>query len=940
MRGGGSTRFFSLHWKGLLALSLLLIGLSATFAVLNYVHLKSQFRTQQDIRLSTLRSQFKGMIERSTDRLERLGLVLAALGDFEQLSTKGGKAEFGKQQSRYASMRYELDVERMGFFTPEGESLWQWSPTVIPDLSHERQQAALKDVRENERPVSVFGCEPVCTLHVFVPVLQNRRNHGIIQLSQRIADLVIDFRALTNTDLAILVPAEPTAPAELKHWQLRTAALSSAQTLTELMQHLDERFRGPRALSKQSWLSWQGKDYSLHAIPLAELTGGGEGVLLFIADVSVEAAEVRRGIQEGLWVTGAALVVAELLLLLLVRLPLLHLKRLAEALPLLAQGGYGDTRRRLNQHAPSARLRDEIDILTEASVRLSYQLEQTHHALTAERDFVQGLFDTAQVLILTQTGAGHVDTVNEFTAQLMGLSTGELSGKRFVDLIEVDHQDAELRQQLETLVDHLQRRLEHESVLLCADGRMRHVVWVHTRLRQEHADGVAVLSVGLDVTDRIEAESRMRWLASHDSLTGLVNRARFREEVEQSFLLAQRGSHSALLLFDLDHFKDINDSSGHPAGDALLTLFADQLRTCSRKTDVLARLGGDEFAVLLRESDRVGAERYAEHITRQLDGMPFHFEGRSYRVSASIGIALIPQHGNSVEEIMANVDIAMYQAKRTGRCRWHIFSYSEGERSETEQRVYWRSVITKCLAEVGGAILHFQPVVRAVSGDVVYHEALIRLRLDDGRIAFPGEFLDAAMRSQLMYAIDSFVTAEALRILKNDQSARLSVNLSAAALDDPRWAQGFKDAVRDGELDPSRVHFEITETAAIADLKAAQKIMDDLNHIGFAFALDDFGAGFASFFYLKHLPIKYVKIDRSFISKLATDKGDRAFVTALTALAHGYDQKVIAEGVEDGETLALLRDLGVDFLQGYFIGRPGPARLETAAGEHALAFEF
>lgn len=921
--------FFSLHWKGLLTLSLLLIGLSLTFAVLNYLHLERQFRTQQDVRLRTARSQFKGMINRSSDRLEHLGLVLASLSDFEQLLVNRNDAEFSKkQQARFANIRYELDVEHIEFFTPAGDSLWLWSSTALPALLKEREQAALSRVRETEHPLSIFVCQPTCALHVFVPVLQDGRNIGIIKLGQRIADLVIDFGAITNIDLAILVPDHRLSAIDLSHWQLRIAALSNAQKLSSLMKRLDEQYPDPSSIGERSWLSYRGEHYSVHGYPLGDLIEGGEGKLFFIADVGIEVAEVNRGIQEGIWVAASALIIAELFLLVLVRLPLLHLKQLAEALPLLAQGRYSETRQRLGKHSNPGRWRDEIDILTETSNRLSYQLEEAHNALIAERDFIQGLFDTAQVFILTQTGEGQIDTVNEFTAQRIGITTDELSGKRFIDLIESDDQKMELREQLKPLFDHLERRFEHESLLVCVDGSKRNVVWVHTRLRQEHTDSVAILSVGLDVTDRIEAESRMRWLANHDPLTGLMNRARFQEEMERGFLLANRDIPSALLLFDLDHFKDINDSSGHAAGDALLTLFGNELRERARKSDVIARLGGDEFAVLMTESDKLGAETFAENITRQLDGMVFQFNGQSYRISASIGIALIPQHGNSVAELMVNADVAMYQAKKTGRCRWHLFSYSEGEHSEVGQRVFWRSAITKSLSEEGGALLHFQPVAHALTGEIVYHEALIRLKLQDGRIAFPGEFLESAMRSQLMYAIDSFVTKEAFRILMQNKEVRLSVNLSAAALEDSSWTQPFKEAVSRGLLDSSRLHFEITETAAIADLDAAKGIMDELMLLGFDFALDDFGVGFASFFYLKHLPIKYVKIDRSFVSKLATDKGDRAFVTALTALAHGYDQKVIAEGVEDRETLVLLRNLGVDFLQGYLIGRPGPELID------------
>jgi diguanylate cyclase (GGDEF)-like protein len=517
-------------------------------------------------------------------------------------------------------------------------------------------------------------------------------------------------------------------------------------------------------------------------------------------------------------------------------------------------------------------------------------------------------------------------------AQLVGRGSDDLRDIRFIDLIEpLDSNDESLKH-LEQLFSNPLHRLEHEAALTCHDGTTRHIVWVHTRLGREHHNGVAILSVGLDATDRIQAESRIRWLANHDPLTGLANRLRFREELERSFAEASRsGVPTALLLFDLDHFKDVNDTSGHAAGDALLCLLANELRARARKSDILARLGGDEFAVLMTGANREGAEGFASALNQRLTERLFHFGDRSHRISASIGIALIPEHGKDVEEVMANADAAMYQAKKNGRGQWHLFSPLEEERAIVGNRAYWRSVIAQSLAE-NRLFFHYQPIIHVPTGQIAYHEALLRVRLEDGRLALPGEYMEVILRSDLMHAIDSFVTEEALRVLANNESMRLSINLSAAALNDASWVQPLREAVRIGVLAPSRLLFEITETAAIADLDTAKELMDELSGLGFGFALDDFGTGFASYHYLKQLPIKHVKIDRSFVSKLANDEGDRVFVTALTTLAHGYRQQVVAEGVEDAATLAVLKDLGVDMAQGFFIGHPGAYPDEKGLG--------
>lgn len=920
-----SQHFFSLHRKGLLSLSFLLFLLSAAFGTLNYWHLKEQFQAQQAATYAALQVQFKGLIDRSASRLQRLGVVLSSFGRLDALVNAKDKTDYATALKQlFASVRYELDVEGIELFDREGESIWNWSPGAVSALPEQRLRETLQRVRDTEQPHAILACQLVCGLHVFVPVLSGGQSVGIVALSQMITDLVLDFSTGTGTNIAILVPPTETTANTLLPWRLRTAALSNAQQVRPLLQRLAERYPTPTVIDQGVWLSWEKKDYTVYTFPLSEIMAGETGHILFIADVSATTAALYRANRDGLLLMGFSLLFAEAILVLLLRGPLRRIKRLASTLPLLAHGGYREACERLSNQGRHSGFSDEVDILYETSVELAYQIEEQQYALAAERDFIQGLLDSAQVLILTQTRDGKIHAINDLMSQLLGHSSENLRDVRFVDLIEPDAGSDDLKKPLENLFSNQIHRLEHEAALLCLDGSKRHIVWVHTRLGQEHNNGVAVLSVGLDVTDRNQAESRIRWLANHDPLTGLDNRLRFREELERCFAEAERsGNLTALLLFDLDHFKDINDSSGHAAGDALLCMLANELRARTRKYDIIARLGGDEFAVLMPATDRSGAESFARDLNQRLTERLFHFGERSYHISTSIGIALMPEHGKNVEELMANADAAMYQAKRDGRGRWHVFSPSGEERMLIDKRAHWRSVIAQSIAEKQ-LFFHYQPVVHAATGRIDYHEALLRLRLEGGRLVLPGEYMDVISRSDLMNAIDCFVTQKALSVLMANKDARLSVNLSAAALNEPSWAVPLKKAVRSGVLDPDRLLFEITETAAIADIDGAKLIMEELSQIGFGFALDDFGTGFASFYYLKQLPIKHVKIDRSFVSKLASNEDDRVFVTALTTLAHGYRQKVVAEGVEDAATLTLLQDLGVDLAQGFFISYPGP----------------
>jgi diguanylate cyclase (GGDEF)-like protein/PAS domain S-box-containing protein len=919
-----TNRFWTLRRKGFVLLSLLLLTLGVTFGALNYWNLSTQFKTQQTVRNAALRTEFKELIERSADRLQRLGVVFSSLGRLDRFITAPNENQAAVRLQRFfSSVRYELDVERIELFDGEGRSVLSWSSSMANPVPEGQLRDVLSRVLEAEQPLAILTCQPGCSLHAFIPLLSEGRNVGVLSLSQMITDLVLDFSAGAGTAVAILVASPGTGEKVLEGWGLRVAALSNPQQLESFLRHLARKYPAPDAIATDRWLDWNGKKFAVYASPLNEILKGGEmGYLLFIVDTSASAAALAQANRDTLVVVTLSLGIAEVLLLILLHAPLRRIQHLATTLPLLAHGNYHKVNERLKTLSRLAEWKDEIDILYATSIRLAHQIEEHQNTLAAERDFIQGLLDNAQVLILTQTCDGRIRTVNELTSQILGRPAETLKNTRFIELIEIDSDASDVARNLEKLFSNALNRLEHESVLTCSDGSKRYIVWVHTRLGLEHENGTAVLSIGLDATERMEAESRIRWLANHDSLTGLHNRLWFKDELERSFAEAERnGIPAALLLFDLDHFKDVNDSSGHAAGDALLCLLANELQTRARKSDALARLGGDEFAVLMTGTDRLGAEFFAQDLNQRLTEKPFRFGERSYRISASIGIALIPEHGRNVEELMANADAAMYQAKKAGRGRWHLFSHSGGERAEITHRAYWRNVIAQSLDQ-NRLFFHYQPVVDLVTGRVAYHEALLRLSLEDGRIVLPGEYMDVVLRSDLMSAIDSYVTREAIKVLGRDRSARLSINLSAAALTDPGWAEPLKQAVRDGRLAPERLLLEITETAAIADLEAARQVMDELTEIGFGFAMDDFGAGFASFHYLRHLPIKHVKIDRSFISRLAYDEDDKVFVSALTTLAHGYRQKIVAEGVENEKTLIQLNELGVDLVQGFYIGRP------------------
>jgi diguanylate cyclase (GGDEF)-like protein/PAS domain S-box-containing protein len=679
---GHKPRFASLHRKWLASLSLLLLSLGTAFGALNYWYLEVQVKAQYAQSQAAWSAELKGLINHSVDRLQRLSIVIASLGDLsERLKTPGGMIQSAELEQKFSSVRFELDVERIIIFDKQGVIRWNWAPDSSNAVSMQSMMDAIDHAKKNEQPEAALDCQAQCGLNTIMPLLADGEHIGFIGMSQRITDLVMEFSTATDVDVGILIPTsiEKTDQA-FPGWGLYTAALTHAAVLKPFIGDLSERFASPEDIPADVWLPWKDSFYVFNAVPLKHIISGANGYLVFISDVTEVTAALKKTNRNSLMLTVGSLLLAEVFLFLLLRSPLQRLSHLAKTLPLVARGDYQEAYQAFDSLGRFPKKRDEIDMLYETSIDLTHQIEESQLALAADRDFIQGILDSVQVMILTQTRGGKLNMVNRYMSRLLGHSPEYLKKNLFVDLLEDDEGKERYQNNQINLFSSSLHRLEHEGSIIDANGELRHIIWIHTFLGGTHQNDAVVLSVGMDATDRIVAENRSRWLAHHDPLTGLANRLRFHEELERSFADSVRsGNTSALLLLDLDYFKRINDTSGHAAGDALLVILANELRARARKSDLIARLGGDEFAVLMPTTGRAGAEAFATALNERLAERKFQFGNIEYRISASIGIALLPQHGKDVEELMVNVDMAMYEAKKEGKGRWSL--YSPGQES-------------------------------------------------------------------------------------------------------------------------------------------------------------------------------------------------------------------------------------------------------------------
>lgn len=500
---------------------------------------------------------------------------------------------------------------------------------------------------------------------------------------------------------------------------------------------------------------------------------------------------------------------------------------------------------------------------------------------------------------------------------LTGRTTDEVMQHSANVLSRADHFSRHILQVLTT------HEVSETFEIILADGRV--LTQISYPVHDTDGRFIGRLWIYEDVTRERQTAEQLIYMAERDSLTGLFNRHRFQMELGR--MLAEtdrRRSQGALLFFDLDEFKYINDNFGHRAGDAMLIRVAAEVGALVRRNEIFARLGGDEFAVLLPDADEPEATQLAERIIRAVSQIPFRFEQQNLRLTTSLGVALYPQHGSDAEELVARADAAMYQAKDSGKNAWRVYRPESDVSREMLGRLSWQERIRNAI-EKNLLRLHFQGVYHAADGALSHLEVLVRMldETDPERIILPGHFIGYAEKSGKIRDIDRWVIAESVRLLaRSPNMPPLAVNISGRSFDDPTLPQYIAERLNEHHVPPSRLLVELTETSAVSDLHDAQRFIEALRQTGCLVCLDDFGTGFSSFAYLKHLRADVLKIDGLFIRDLPNDRDNQVFVKSIVDVARGMRKATIAEFVEDAETLEMLRQFGVDMVQGYHLDMP------------------
>ncbi len=449
-------------------------------------------------------------------------------------------------------------------------------------------------------------------------------------------------------------------------------------------------------------------------------------------------------------------------------------------------------------------------------------------------------------------------------------------------------------------------------------------------LREESGRPQELVGSWLDNTESHLLSEQLSYQASHDVLTGLPNRLAFEQRLNHMIKSAERCRiDHALCYLDLDQFKVINDTCGHIAGDTLLRQIGKILQSCIRRNDLLARLGGDEFGLLMENCTIENANHVAESLCQAVNEFRFCWLERSFQVGVSVGVVLIHEGCNNLEDVLSMADRACYAAKDAGRNRVHAYKHDDMEFVQRRGEMEWVSCINSAFEE-NRFCLAYQPIVRITNperGGQRHYELLLRLRNKLGQLVMPGEFLPAAERYHLAWRLDHWVVQHAFDWLlqhpKHLSALRLcSINLSGHSLGDERLLGMLEGQLRENRELAGKICFEITETAAIANIKNAVRFIDILRGLSVRFALDDFGSGLSSFAYLKQLPVDFLKIDGAFVRGIAKDPVSLAMVRSINDIGQVMGMETIAEFVDDRETLDTLRNIGVNYAQGYWISKP------------------
>ena len=641
------SRILSLKWKAMMLTSAVLIVITAAYSVLSYLNLISQFRQQREFIYHRQEQEINGLISQSLLQLSHLAGTVQNLKDMAPALLGSDRGTLHSAFDRHwIQLQLEFGLDFARFYNTENQLLAAWGQSGLPDEPQTPTPESVEAANQYERPVTGVDCGQHCVLYAVSPLLVDGQHIGALLIASPLTDIVLGFKNLSETDVGLIITTgqENVTTVDDKRrliaWQAEVWALTNSEQNLKLLRLATVQHPDLNDLKGGVTIDFDGRNYEVTLNTIEDFAEDARGKFVVITDITDPLSNIRTATRNDLLLGVLGLAASVLLLFALLRKPMSRLRATADTLPLLGQGEFERARSAI---LTRIRLRhwfkDEIDILDATAIGLSRRLEKLEQEvsdhtralsermqeLKSERDFISSLMNTAQVIVLTQNNVQGIRMVNQYGEAISGYREREIvTAKTFPELIAAEDYTTYVAKRIKALIGGSRDQFRHEAKLICKDGTVREIAWLHSKLESQVDGESAVLSIGLDVTEQKHAEQRLSWLADHDPLCGLFNRRRFQKELERALAETRRyGQEGALLFFDLDQFKYINDTSGHQADDMLLKVVANTLSHVVRDTDIVGRLGGDEFAVLIGHTDKEGAIKAANKINDALSAIHF-----------------------------------------------------------------------------------------------------------------------------------------------------------------------------------------------------------------------------------------------------------------------------------------------------------------------------
>lgn len=919
--------FFSLKWKFALLFSGVFLLLLALFSYKLYLDTEKNFATARQKKAYSHAYIARALSQKSFDNFSLL--VDITFNTDKSNTVRNNIAYIEKNWQHWQLFG---NVENILLFNREGKLLKRWGSKLTPSLQTVKATIAL------ENPQQQLDCSGACFQHTLTPIIGNGELVAVVSMARKFSDIIIEYKKITDTDMGILVKDE-SAPNPA--WPYSFSGLHNPTLNEKLFELVKKQISVADLLKNRYTFELDNHWYEVFLFAVNATPINQAPFFVIIEDVTSEQKELKTSISNIILFGILNFLASILVLFFVVEFSLKRISSFSQALPFLAHYQYSKFRAQMEKMRPVMLGYDELTLLNYTALTVCNQLEDLERQvnentqqllektieLSIERDFIQQLIEVAPIMIILQTVEGLIVSINKAGLEEFEMDKACILGKsfeRFIPSIEAEHH----RKLVQLRQGQLLEILSIDGVLLTDKGNC-HISWLHSVIKGNTAKAEKlILTIGINISDRKRAQEELLKMASEDPLTGLHNRRMFQTELNNRIFAAKSyGFSLALFYLDLDQFKIINDTNGHEAGDKLLIQVGRILKENLRSSDFLCRIGGDEFTIIMQYEDDNGVEMLATKINQVLSKLEYQFKDKVYKVTISIGIAIYPQHGATINALLSNADLAMYQAKELGGAQHHIFSPHIHYHEQLTQTHYWKDAIDEALIN-NHFLLLYQPILDIKKNIVSHYECLIRMKGNEDKIIMPDEFIGFAEELGLIGKIDRWVIKTAIKkqaqLQQNNNCCKLAINLSGWSMNDGSIFEDIAEQLLQHQVNPRQIIFEITETSAVSNFLAAQNLIKNIKKLGCAIALDDFGVGFSSFYYLKHLPVDYVKIDGSFVKHVDKNKDDKIFVKALTEVSQALGKQVVAEFVENEAILQVLKDFGIEYAQGYYIGKPAP----------------